>query len=440
MNPNAQTLRSLPLEPFDHPEPGDAWDRSPLAGFSDARLVAAVVAAITPPKVAPPSSFVLHAPLELLARAALLPHVAPDARGPARRRIAAVAVRYTHAGAEVDTPDGPFQNEASARAALLDALRGGDAQGADSALCFLLPRVPLSQVRAALVDEVVPGLGAAAHAPILLAALPRVMDRVAGVGGLLRAPLRTLAVAPGQRLRWHLALPPAVPTSAPADPAQALFQALAAPPRVSAPSTSIAPTMLAVEQNGFAAARLAGPVRALFPAQAERVLLRVAAQSMLQDDPARAPYGWSHCLTLPQAVLANADAAGDAAALVAVAATHVLSFRATLGTVALEPGAVPAVPPSGSSIAPGALLRRPDTAPAIAAGVAFHAPVHTRDELITALATHAALHPDAHLAKYTLACFDAAARDAEAAPLFLAAAAYLGAWWDHNDAQRAARQ
>jgi hypothetical protein len=440
MNPNAQTLRSLPLEPFDRPEPGDAWDRSPLADFSDARLVAAVVAAITPPKVAAPSSFVLHAPLELLARAALLPHVAPDARGLARRQIAAVAVRYAHAGAELDVPDGAFQGEASALAALLDALRGGDAQGADSALCFLLPRVPLSRLRAALIDEIVPCLGAAAHAPILLAALPRVADRIAGVGGLLRAPLRTLAVASSQRLRWHLdAVPPAAPTSAPADPAQALFQALAAPPRVSAPSTSIAPTMLAVEQHGFAAAHLAGPARALSPAQAERVLLRVAAQSMLQDDPARAPYGWSHCLTLPQAVLANADAAGNPAALVAVAATHVLGFRATLGTVALEPGTVPAVPRSGSSIAPGALLRRPDTAPTTAAGVAFHAPAHTRDELMTALATRAALHPDAHLAKYTLACFDAAARDAEAAPLFLAAAAYLGAWWDHNDAQQAVR-
>jgi hypothetical protein len=440
MNADAQTLRSLPLEPFDHPASGDAWDRSPMADFSDARLVAAVVAAITPPKVAPPSSFVLHAPLELLARAALLPHVAPEARGAARRRTAAVAVRYAHAGAEVDMPDGAFPNEATALAALLDALRSGDAPGADSALCFLLPRVPLSQLRPALVDEVVPCLGAAAHAPILLAALPRVADRVAGVGGLLRAPLCTLAAASRQRLRWHLdAVPPPEPGSAAADPAQALFQALAAPPRVAAPSTSIAPTMLAVEQHGFAAARLAGPVRALSPAQAEHVLLRVAALSMLQDDPACAPYGWSHCLTLPQAVLANADTARDPAALVAVAATHVLGFRATVSTVALEPGAVPARPSAGSSITPGTPLLLRDVAPATAAGAAFHAPPAARDELMTVLATRAALHPDAHLAKYTLACFDAAARDAQAAPLFFAAAAYLGAWWDHNDAQRAAR-
>lgn len=433
MNPDAQSLRGLPLEPFDHPEPGDAWDRSPLAGRSDARLVAAVVAAITPPKVAAPSSFVLHAPLELLARAALLPQVAPEARGRARRQIAAVAVRYAHAGTEADVPDGVFANETSALAALLEALRSGDAPGADSALCFLLPRVPLSRLRAALVDAVAPCLGAAAHAPILLAALPRVAHSVAGVGGLLRAPLRTLAGAWSQRLRWHLdAVPAPASATAPEDPAQALFQALAAPPRVVS-SSSIAPTMVAVEQHGFAAARLAGPVRALSPAQAEHALLRVAAQSMLQDDTTRAPYGWSHCLTLPQAVLANADVAADPMALVAVAATHVLGFRATLGTVALESGAVPARPASKPSITPGAHLRLRDVGPAGAAGVAFHAPATTRDEVVAVLATRAALHPDAHLAKYTLACFDAAARDAEAAPLFLAAAAYLGAWWNARD-------
>lgn len=399
MNTDAQALRSLPLEAFDHPQPGDAWERSPLAPISDARLVAAAVAAITPPKLAAPSSFVLHAPLELLARAALLPHVAPEARGPARRQIAAVAVRYALAGAEVDTPDGAFRNEAVALAALLDALRSSDAQGADTALCFLLPRVSWWQLRAALVDEVMPRLGAAAHAPILLATLPRVADRVAGAAGLLRAPLRTVAAAWHQRLSWHLeaAAPPA-----PTDPAQALLQALTAPARVVA-SSSIASTMEAVERHGNAATHLAGPARALTPAQAERVLLRVAALSMLQDDPAHAPYGWSHCLTLPQAVLANADVARDPGALVAVAATHVLGFRATLGKVALD-------------------TDKP--LPAFADAPA---------EQITPLATRAALHPDAHLAKYTLACFDAAARDTEAAPLFLAAAASLGAWWDNRD-------
>lgn len=45
---------------------------------------------------------------------------------------------------------------------------------------------------------------------------------------------------------------------------------------------------------------------------------------------------------------------------------------------------------------------------------------------ITALATQG----DAHLASYTLACFDTAKRAFEASPPFLAAAANLGSWRD----------
>ena len=45
------------------------------------------------------------------------------------------------------------------------------------------------------------------------------------------------------------------------------------------------------------------------------------------------------------------------------------------------------------------------------------------------LATRAALHHDAHLVKYTLACFDAATADPGRRRLYLSAAASLSAWW-----------
>jgi hypothetical protein len=46
------------------------------------------------------------------------------------------------------------------------------------------------------------------------------------------------------------------------------------------------------------------------------------------------------------------------------------------------------------------------------------------------LVERAALHADAHLAKYTMTCLVAADRDPQESALYLAAAAYLGAWWD----------
>jgi hypothetical protein len=49
--------------------------------------------------------------------------------------------------------------------------------------------------------------------------------------------------------------------------------------------------------------------------------------------------------------------------------------------------------------------------------------------ITTELASRAAVHPDAHVAKYTLACFDAAQADPDHTRLFLAAAAFLHGWW-----------
>lgn len=413
-------LNELPLEIFDHPKTGDAWERSPLASLPDTELIAAAIAVITPPKIARPSSFVLHAPLELLARAALLPYVAPDSYPQALRQIAAVAVRYAHAGPAIDEPKVAHTSADTAFSALIGSLNEGNADGVDSALLFLLPRMPLLDLRRALIDEITPCLGAAGHAPILLAALAAPSTRNVGTHAsrLLRAPLRTLASSSDLRLTWfQTGSPPATSVDE-----TMLFDRLAAPPRVTAPSTSIAPMLLTVERSGDATRLLQEPVHKLSAQNAEQILLRVAAYSMLQDDPAQAPYGWTHCLTLPQGLLQNADVSNNHHALIAVAATHVLASRAVLSKVAIN--ANPPLPTSHTNLDEA----DPDTA----ASIAFHANPAQRKEIMTTLATEAAIHHDAHLVKYTLACFNAAANDPAAASLFIAAAAYLGAWWKHQ--------
>lgn len=96
-------LRNLPLEMFEAPQPNDAWARCPLATLSDGTLVQTVAAAIARPKIQIESSFLLHAPLELLARAWHLRHLSPDKREAARRRIAEIAVRYAGNGPEIES-------------------------------------------------------------------------------------------------------------------------------------------------------------------------------------------------------------------------------------------------------------------------------------------------------------------------------------------------
>src|SRR5271157_3767189 len=95
-------LRALPADVLDDPRPDDAWERSALAQASDRALVDAVAEAIMPPKVTPSSSFVLHAPMELMARARLLTMVPPATRLEGRRRIVEIAARYASSGPEVE--------------------------------------------------------------------------------------------------------------------------------------------------------------------------------------------------------------------------------------------------------------------------------------------------------------------------------------------------
>ncbi|MFZ5618055.1 MAG: hypothetical protein ACOZAA_12135, partial [Pseudomonadota bacterium] len=101
MQQETALLRDLPLSVTDAPA-GDEWARSPLSALSDAALIEAVAVAIARPKRAADSSFLTHAPLELAARAALLPMTAPEARDKARRRIAAIAARYAREGDEIE--------------------------------------------------------------------------------------------------------------------------------------------------------------------------------------------------------------------------------------------------------------------------------------------------------------------------------------------------
>jgi hypothetical protein len=148
---------------------------------------------------------------------------------------------------------------------------------------------------------------------------------------------------------------------------------------------------------------------------------------MLQDDPAHAPYGWTHCLTLSQAAAGMAATTDNPLRAIAVAATHVVGMRAALSDRPVtdrfepEPVAVDA-------------LEAIDAAPQIAAAAVHHAPRSEVAAITTELASRAALHPDAHVVKYTLACFDAAEADPDHARLFLSAAAFLHGWWSQSTA------
>ena len=390
---------------------------------TDAQMTDAVADRLQHPKADGVTSFTLHAPLELLARTALLPYVEADARDAARDRLAWLGQAYTDAGDEVGEPGvRAYDDLASAFDHLAAAINAGHLDDADATAAWLVERAAATELARALADDVIPRLSAAGHGSILLYLLPRVAPRSRAAARPLRGLVRELARNPDWALTW----PQGRTGPGPTDGGD-LVSALRHPRSPGDPGSDfIFPTMSLVEQSGLAEELLDGPTRSVSSAQATQDLLRLAAASMVQDDPAAAPYGWSHCLTMPQAVLglARAGAAAPEPA-VAVAATFVLGFRATQGTVDVDPGWSP--PPTRDAL--GAL----DGSPAEAAAGAWHATNDERAAVVARLASRAAAHEDAHLAKYTLACFDAARDDPGATRLFLAAAAYLGAWWRAHD-------
>jgi hypothetical protein len=405
----SNALREMPSQVYGSPRSDDAWSKSTLSTCADTALIESAIDVIARPKRAAPSSFVLHAPLELLARARLLPLIDPSARDAARRRIAEVATRYAAAGQEVSQSVGIFATNELALDALKHALNCANADAALASVEHLSTshvRPSTNELRRAIVDWVLPQLGAAGHAPILLATLPLAAQKFRNATRLLCAPIYYLAGSISGRMNWFTELTQSESTHTHFDASKAMQDALCSPPQVKSSSTYIAPTLLATQAHMVSTPGFANACAMIDVINAERVLLRIAALSMLHDDDKSAPYGWTHCLTLPQAVLQNRDAANDDRAVIAMAASYVYAFRATLSTVAL----------TESQIA--------NATEAYEAGLP-----ENRNELKRQLATRAAIHHDAHLAKYTLACFDAASTDPAAESLYLHAALRLSDYW-----------
>ncbi len=361
----------------------DEYARRGLTDRSDDALLELAATVVSRPKAVPADSFRLHAPLELLARRALLGLVDPARREDVRRHLIGLAAAY----ARSEEPD-PSADHTSP----LPALSG---------------------------DAIVSSLAAAAHAPIFCFLLPRVAPRSAAAASMVGPLARELDRHPEWKIGWFDDRPPrgSADTST-------LTRALLDTPRLGLPGSDfIYPIVHQVDASGTASDVLS-PVTGALPdlEAATRVLSRVAAWSMLHDDPAHAPYGWTHCLTIPQAIAAVAGTTRDPQRALVMAATHVVAFRAALSDRPVPPGYSPE-PVDVEA------LDALDGPPAVAAAAVHHAPSETLDAIVTALATRAALHPDAHVAKYTLACFDAAHADPSEARLYLSAAAYLGGWW-----------
>ena len=286
-------------------------------------------------------SFVLHAPLELLARAALLPHVLPQHRDRARQRIVALAQGYEASGPPLDPPEpASFGSTTEAAAALAAAVEDGNLSDVDVAAAWLGDRAGPGDLVRLLSGTFLDRLSAAGHGNIYLAQVSRTQPR--GLPGqMLRHPAQALAVDSTRRIR--------VPeTTTRDDPDGALArELLAAVQRVSPigppPSDFIAPLVEHAQDGGAFDGLLGADGAFVAPRRAPHSLLRFAARTMLQGALDEVPYGWTHCLTLAQAPLLLADAGGAASGPAAfVASAYLAAHWAGLGNGSVDLEQVPA--------------------------------------------------------------------------------------------------
>jgi hypothetical protein len=330
------------------------------------------------PKENPADSFILHAPLELMARATLLAMLPPSDRAAARERLVWLVATYQDAGQPVTPPlsVAPASVE-DAAAVLLKAIEASDLDEVDRCASWLGENTRAATLTPLLGPALAPSLAAAAHASIAL----HLMGRTPAIGGsMLRGPAREVARNP----EWR------VDTSGKAEGERPLVDALLQAPRLGLPGSNFIFPL--VQQGAEVAGRVLADVSSA-PEAASRALSRVAAWSMLQEPDDHVPYGWTHTLTIPQAVM-SLDLEPQLA--VAVAASQVIGFRASMGQRSLHPASP--LPP-------------------------------VADDAMARLITEASRHHDAHFVKYTLACLDAISTDPEMAHLYVAAAERLAAWW-----------
>ena len=394
----------------------DEYDRAAFDELSDAQLFDRAAGVVSVPRQEEANSFVLHAPLELMARRLLLPLVPARLRRAARERLIWVAARYEHAGDPVESVSKVvYESPGVARQALLAAVSEGDLERVDDAASQFLDHATVDEAMT-LAEPTIDMLSAAGHAPIGFFLASQLATTSRAALRLLRPTLRESARWPGLRIRW------VAEEHAPMRDEASLTLALVRTPRLGLPGNDfIYPIVHQVDAGGLARDLLSGTIPADVTSAA-RATLRVAAHSMLQDDPEFAPYGWTHCLSLPHAILELMPWLADRSRAAALAATYVVGFRAAESTRVIDPDWLPE--PTSTT-----LLDALDDEPTVAAAAWYHASDATLERAVPELIGRAAIHEDAHVAKYTLACLVAAERDRARRSLYLAAAASLAAWW-----------
>ena len=150
-----------------------------------------------------------------------------------------------------------------------------------------------------------------------------------------------------------------------------ILEKLSDPPKGKLEGMSIRNLLQAGEQTGNVDALFGDYIRHDLTDEqidaAFRAILRASGHSMLQHDLQQSKFGWSHCLTLPQAALGLSSMGADRKLALAAAFVWITAYRSVLSDQALDFGWVP------SRVTDASFREALHTSPAVAAARAWHA-------------------------------------------------------------------
>jgi hypothetical protein len=417
---------------IDRKNLANEFARRGLDEISDTNLCQQVAAIVSsPPKN--DNSFTLHAPLELLARYGLLPLVDPPERNQARLRMVASAAFFESdaGGSSPATKIAAFPDPAAAQVEFARAFQQGNADALDAIVLQFAAQFGTTNLVHILTPLALPTLSGASHSHIGLWLLLR-HARTSDVGdaALLRAAARALAKDKSQLTSFKgMDIAGTKPLNqSPADIEREVLAKLAAPARGKLTGGGMRALITSGEATGNADALFADFIRHDLTDEqidaAFRAALRVCAHNMLQHDTKFSKFGWSHCLTLPQAACGLSTLTVNRKLALAATLVWTTSYRSVMTNRDLDFNWSPEKLKGSAS-----LLEALQTSSTAAAARVWHADTSERSAIKQTLATQASIRTDQHLIKYTRACLDMVSFDPEYERLYLAAAAHLCSVW-----------
>lgn len=426
--------REHPLRGIDPKDIVDEYERRRLGTLSDSELYRQAAGVISVPPAKGQTSFTLHAPLELVARYGLLPLVDPEQRRLARLQMATSAAAFGAGVEPAAAPEAisPFGSLGEASREFARTFQSADPVGLEAVTLQIANQFGTASLVQLLTPLALPTLTGASHSHIGLWLLLR-HGAASDVGGaaLLRAGVRQLASKPELQLRSFSGMAVSGGTPLKMTGAQIEREILAKltdPPKGEHKSNSMFSLFELGEKTGNADTLFGDFIRHDLSNEqidaAFRAVLRVCAHSMLQDDVGDAKFGWSHCLTLPQAACGLSSLNLDRKLALASTLVWIVAYRSVRSRIALDFDWAPERLDHTIS-----LDEALHTSPRVAAARVWHADEAELPEVVVALATQASIRNDQHLAKYTRACLDLGGFDPTHRRLYLAGAAHLGALW-----------